>query len=615
MSVRNKPSAPSAPAAAMGAAAVSPLSTARIGQAVAEAAAPRLGPPSCAQTPNAASGSRRRSSEGGFVLLTLLFLAGAVAFMLVLALPRSAMQAQRVREETLIYRGEQYKRAVQLYFRKYKKYPESLDDLEESDGIRFLRRRYKDPLTGEDQWRLVHMGSDGRFKDSLLFDQEKEEDAKKSAYALGGPGLGSSAASTVGGSFGAAGTAFRGADLARAERQSAAPDIPGQGVSAADVMAAGLAGQAPADGAPGADPAAQGQPQDGSTPYPNYATILPSQIPSPTGAGAPGNVPGANNPYGLPAGAATGQPNLPANQQSSNRQGLNPRGQRGMIQPGMISGFPQAGMPANMPEGGVGPAGMGRSAADLIRNLLTTPRPGGLAGLRGGQGGGQAQANRPNFAEGIAGVASKVEQRGVKVYNEREFYNEWEFVYDYRQDATMAGMAGGAGQMGNMTPGQPGLGPGGTLQIDPSQTAPVPGIAGFPGMVPGVQTGGGQPGQTVAGKPGIGQPADATNPYPQPPGAPPLPGTSPFDPASGAYPQPGQPVTTPTTTRPDRNSRRRRGSPPPLPGQPIYPVGGAPNQPVLVPGQSPFGVPAPPPAGTQDPNQPATPGNGTQQQP
>jgi type II secretory pathway pseudopilin PulG len=523
----------------------------------------------------AAAGSRRRSSEGGFVLLTLLFFAAAVAFMLLMALPQSAMQAQRVREETLIYRGEQYKRAVQLYFRKYKKYPASLDDLEESDGVRFLRRRYKDPLSGEDQWRLVHMGTDGRFKDSVLFDQPEEgDDAKKNLYARG-------VGSTFG-SSGSAATAFQGAELARTGRESAAPDIPGQGASAADYLAAGLAGQAPADGAAGGDPAAPG----GQVPYPNYATTLPSQIPSPTGAGDPTNAAGANNPYGTPAGAVAGQPNPPANQQSGNRRGVDPR-QRAMAQPGMIGGTPQAGTPASAPPAGFGSPAMGRSAADLIRNLLTTPRPGGLAGLRGAQ----AQSNQPSFAEGIAGVASKVEQRGIKVYNEREYYNEWEFVYDYRQDATMAGLMGGAGQPGNINPGQPGLNAGGTLQIDPSQGVPVPAISGFPGMAPG------------AAQPGGAQPADGSNPYPQPAGTPPLPGASPFDPATGAYPQPGQPVTTPT--RPDRNSRRRRGSPPPpLPGQPIYPAG-VPNQPPLVPGQPlPFGAPAQPPG---DPNQPVAP--------
>jgi hypothetical protein len=266
------------------------------------------------------------------------------------------------------------------------------------------------------------------------------------------------------------------------------------------------------------------------------------------------------------------------------------------------------------------------SAADLIRNLLTTPRPGGLAGLRGAQGA-QAQA-RPNFAEGIAGVASRVEQRGVKVYNEREFYNEWEFVYDYRQDAAMTGLMGGAGQAaGNMTPGQPGIGPGGTLNIDPSQMAPVPGMPGFPSQIPPGTTQPGDPAgqappEQAGSQPGLGQPADPGNP--NLPGAPPLPGTSPFDPA--------QPPATPTTTRPDRNSRRRRSSPPPLPGQSIYPGLGAtptqpgqvPNQPGQVPGQpgqvpnqpgqapgqpSPFGVPGQPPAGTQNPNQPTTPQN------
>ena len=102
----------------------------------------------------------------GFVLLSLLFFVAAIAIQVAISLPQAAMQAQRVREERLIYRGKQYKRAVQLYFRKYQKYPEKIDDLEETNGQRFLRRRYKDPLTGEDEWRLVHMGADGRMADS-----------------------------------------------------------------------------------------------------------------------------------------------------------------------------------------------------------------------------------------------------------------------------------------------------------------------------------------------------------------------------------------------------------------------------------------------------------------
>ena len=37
-------------------------------------------------------------------------------------------------------------------------YPQNLDDLETTRNIRFLRRRYKDPMTGKDAWRLIHVG-------------------------------------------------------------------------------------------------------------------------------------------------------------------------------------------------------------------------------------------------------------------------------------------------------------------------------------------------------------------------------------------------------------------------------------------------------------------------
>ena len=121
--------------------------------------------------------SRDRNAESGYALITILFLLGVVAVMLARSLPRDAMAAERTREETLIYRGEQYARAVKLYFREHQRYPETLDDLEETDGVRYLRRRYRDPMTGEDEWRLIKMGTDGRFEDSLVYDTEKDDEA------------------------------------------------------------------------------------------------------------------------------------------------------------------------------------------------------------------------------------------------------------------------------------------------------------------------------------------------------------------------------------------------------------------------------------------------------
>ena len=58
-------------------------------------------------------------------------------------------------------------RAIQLFYRKYQLYPQTLDDLETTRNIRFLRRRYLDPLTGK-EFRLLHVGPTGQLTDSLV---------------------------------------------------------------------------------------------------------------------------------------------------------------------------------------------------------------------------------------------------------------------------------------------------------------------------------------------------------------------------------------------------------------------------------------------------------------
>jgi hypothetical protein len=69
---------------------------------------------------------------------------------------------------------------------------------------------------------------------------------------------------------------------------------------------------------------------------------------------------------------------------------------------------------------------------------------------------------------GIAGVASESTGPGIKIYNERKKYNEWEFVYDQSKDRGLAGVQGNggapgtpAGQMGSMPPGMNPQQPGG----------------------------------------------------------------------------------------------------------------------------------------------------------
>jgi len=61
-----------------------------------------------------------------------------------------AVQLKRDREEELIHRGTQYSRAVRLFVRKFHRYPANLEELESTNNLRFLRKRYKDPITGKD---------------------------------------------------------------------------------------------------------------------------------------------------------------------------------------------------------------------------------------------------------------------------------------------------------------------------------------------------------------------------------------------------------------------------------------------------------------------------------
>jgi type II secretory pathway pseudopilin PulG len=99
----------------------------------------------------------RNSSERGYVLLTLLLV---VALMMIAAgavVQTIAFQIKRDREEEMVHRGVQYARAIRSYYKKFGRYPTKLEDLESANNLRFLRKRYKDPITGKD-FKLLHYG-------------------------------------------------------------------------------------------------------------------------------------------------------------------------------------------------------------------------------------------------------------------------------------------------------------------------------------------------------------------------------------------------------------------------------------------------------------------------
>src|ERR1043165_4365652 len=109
----------------------------------------------------------KHRNDAGFSLAALIFAATAISILISAAYPAYQMQAKRQTEEELIFRGEEYARAIQKFYRKFGVYPPSIDALVQTNGLRFLRRVYKDPITGKD-FRTISISPDGSLIGSSL---------------------------------------------------------------------------------------------------------------------------------------------------------------------------------------------------------------------------------------------------------------------------------------------------------------------------------------------------------------------------------------------------------------------------------------------------------------
>ena len=107
-----------------------------------------------------AAGAARASLPGqrGYLLLAVMLLVTIMLIMMAIEAPRIAQQIQREKEEELENRGMQYAMAIKRFYRKNRAYPLSLEQLEDTNHMRFLRRRFKDPMTPEGEWKLIHVG-------------------------------------------------------------------------------------------------------------------------------------------------------------------------------------------------------------------------------------------------------------------------------------------------------------------------------------------------------------------------------------------------------------------------------------------------------------------------
>jgi hypothetical protein len=90
-------------------------------------------------------------------MATLLVALAVMSVLMSAALPAWRHQAKREKEAELIFRGEQYVRAIQLWERKMGpgSRPPNLDMLVQQ---RFLRKKYKDPMTEDGEFQPLFIG-------------------------------------------------------------------------------------------------------------------------------------------------------------------------------------------------------------------------------------------------------------------------------------------------------------------------------------------------------------------------------------------------------------------------------------------------------------------------
>ncbi len=153
------------------------------------------------------------SAEEGYILIWVIFLVAVFTLALSIAVPDVAKQIKRDRELETMRRGKQYMRAIQLYYRKFHAYPPNVNALVNTNQIRFLRKKYIDPITGKDDWKPILFGQAktqtlGFFGQPIAGAGSAGGSVMAGVGPSGGSGIGGSTFGSGGSSFGSGGSSF-----------------------------------------------------------------------------------------------------------------------------------------------------------------------------------------------------------------------------------------------------------------------------------------------------------------------------------------------------------------------------------------------------------------------
>jgi len=96
--------------------------------------------------------------ESGFTYLALLLMIAVMGAVLGASAEVWHTAVQREKERELLFVGDQFRSALRSYFLDHAAFPRNLEDLlkdpQQAATRRYLRRMFRDPMTGKNEWGL-----------------------------------------------------------------------------------------------------------------------------------------------------------------------------------------------------------------------------------------------------------------------------------------------------------------------------------------------------------------------------------------------------------------------------------------------------------------------------
>jgi type II secretory pathway pseudopilin PulG len=218
--------------------------------------------------------TKLQNRSRGYMMITLMLAFAMIAIALLAVLPEIGQQIRRDREEEMRHRGTAYMRAIQHFYKKFGRYPSRVEELENTNNVRFLRKRYTDPMSID--------RATGKEKDFKFLHQQ--DIPLNSGIVLGQiPGLsGQPGQSGFGGAQGGTGNA--GAVLGALQQAGA---LGGLGAQAGMQQTSNLNGPNPASGDSGNSSDAEENPNSPGSSSPGSNTSSSSGFNGPTFGGGP----------------------------------------------------------------------------------------------------------------------------------------------------------------------------------------------------------------------------------------------------------------------------------------------------------------------------------------